>query len=538
MNWVRILGALSCLVLVAMCVLATIDTHLFVYPSLSRYLLSEVCITVLGVIMICATLLKCELLAFLQYESFFVLWIAYVILYGLVWETCEQYRMCYLCMSLFFVLVLANLMRLQVLKMTCVEAAFLLAAFLHIVFTIGQWLGIVESANKFFRVTGCDENPTVAALLLTGCVPMMSARIRNCSHRWLWLIFLLSTLWCIVLLRCRAAYVGLAVEACVWLVMHFRSRKHMLRHHLFYTCVAAVALLILIVTGGLKLYEMKKDSADGRLLIWKLSARMIAEKPMGYGYGMFEKNYNLRQADYFADGDYTETEKRNADFVLMPYNDFLEQGIEGGLPGLLFLLIFYVIMIRQAVRTEERESASVFCAFAVMSLFNFIYTSILPWLLLMCHAAHVACKERSMAGKHSLYCVPAVLIIPFAVISWGVVKTTDAQLTLNRLNGHVHKGRPVSDGEYASIEGRIGTSEAYWTSRAINAMKAQRFNDALFHVRQARRYSSSPALFLAEYKCQQAIGHTDAGDKSLDTLSHMIPQKFSVEQYQRKQIKQ
>lgn len=28
----------------------------------------------------------------------------------------------------------------------------------------------------------------------------------------------------------------------------------------------------------------------------KQSAQMIAEKPMGYGYGMFEENYNLRQA--------------------------------------------------------------------------------------------------------------------------------------------------------------------------------------------------------------------------------------------------
>ena len=30
----------------------------------------------------------------------------------------------------------------------------------------------------------------------------------------------------------------------------------------------------------------------------KQSAQMIAEKTMGYGYGMFEENYNLRQADY------------------------------------------------------------------------------------------------------------------------------------------------------------------------------------------------------------------------------------------------
>ena len=54
------------------------------------------------------------------------------------------------------------------------------------------------------------------------------------------------------------------------------------------------------------------------MLIWKLSTEMMAGKPSGYGYGLFEKNYNLRQADYFANREYTDTEKRNSDFVNMP----------------------------------------------------------------------------------------------------------------------------------------------------------------------------------------------------------------------------
>lgn len=94
---------------------------------------------------------------------------------------------------------------------------------------------------------------------------------------------------------------------------------------------------ITIFIVGIHLYQIKNNSADGRLLIWKLSTKMIAENPFkGYGYGLFERNYNLKQASYFANQTSSNTERRNASFVAMAYNDYLEQTIEGGILGLLF----------------------------------------------------------------------------------------------------------------------------------------------------------------------------------------------------------
>jgi hypothetical protein len=44
-------------------------------------------------------------------------------------------------------------------------------------------------------------------------------------------------------------------------------------------------------------------SADARVVVWKISAEMIIQRPLlGYGYGSFERNYSLFQSNYFKSG--------------------------------------------------------------------------------------------------------------------------------------------------------------------------------------------------------------------------------------------
>lgn len=70
---------------------------------------------------------------------------------------------------------------------------------------------------------------------------------------------------------------------------------------------------MIVIPLSSQLYNAKKASADGRKLIWKLSAQMIPEKPLtGYGYGFFEKEYNLHQANYIKIGKASPEELINA----------------------------------------------------------------------------------------------------------------------------------------------------------------------------------------------------------------------------------
>ena len=82
---------------------------------------------------------------------------------------------------------------------------------------------------------------------------------------------------------------------------------------------------------------MKKDSADGRLLIWKVTTEMIAKKPLiGHGTNGFEANYMNYQADYFSENN-NPKEALLAGNNKYAFNIFLKILSEYGLIGFIIL---------------------------------------------------------------------------------------------------------------------------------------------------------------------------------------------------------
>lgn len=69
---------------------------------------------------------------------------------------------------------------------------------------------------------------------------------------------------------------------------------------------------------------MKKDSADGRALIWKISVETIYKYPIGVGLGNFSGSYGEQQATYFRSGKATEQEILVAGNPEYAFNEFIQ----------------------------------------------------------------------------------------------------------------------------------------------------------------------------------------------------------------------
>ena len=268
-------------------------------------------------------------------------------------------------------------------------------------------------------------------------------------------------------------------------------------------------------------YNMKRGSADGRRLVWKISAEMIASRPHGYGYGLFEKYYNLHQAEYFEQNNATETEIYHSDYISMPYNDYLEHCVEGGFIGLGLLICFYFILIKKALRQHDVISASVVSAFAVMSLTNFVYSAIQPWFLLMIVCAFVAADDKSVTRyKRALDIMLFPVILLCGVVVFYMIKS---QIKLAAYKEQIVNGRYVSQENIMSLYPYIGTSEAYWTISAYHMLLEKNNIMARQHLNKALCFTSSPQTLELAYYAYRQSGMEDKGIIFIHTQSNMMP---------------
>lgn len=92
------------------------------------------------------------------------------------------------------------------------------------------------------------------------------------------------------------------------------------------------------------LYFLKPQSANGRIIVWKTSLKMIADKPLtGFGKGGFAANYMYYQAEYMKSSA-SSREKRLAGSTHMAFNEPLRITVEYGFIG-LFIYVIFVIWI-------------------------------------------------------------------------------------------------------------------------------------------------------------------------------------------------
>ncbi len=121
--------------------------------------------------------------------------------------------------------------------------------------------------------------------------------------------------------------------------------------------ITAVVIVLAIFSGGLfALYNMKKDSANGRVFIWKVTAQMIKQKPLfGHGLNKFDAHYMDYQADYFKKKP-TSNESFVADNTKYAFNEFLRITSETGVIGLtICLAILYFVLFGKSIQLSQKE---------------------------------------------------------------------------------------------------------------------------------------------------------------------------------------
>lgn len=246
------------------------------------------------------------------------------------------------------------------------------------VYGILQFFHILPAFGKL-PVTGSFDNPAgLAAALCTG-LPFTLCLWHN-RRKWIRYFAAIAALimvTAVCLAYSRAGIVSVIVGISL-VVIHKTSHK-----------VAARQIIIVLLPVLLAaLYFAKRDSADGRLLIWRCSLEMLADKPVfGHGPGGFTAYYMDYQADYFRqhpDSPYA----RLADIVHHPFNEYLLVAVDYGLFGLLVLAVLVYIVLRRYRKQDTKDptvrvaglslvSIGVFALFSYPFLYPFTWAAML-----------------------------------------------------------------------------------------------------------------------------------------------------------------
>lgn len=173
----------------------------------------------------------------------------------------------------------------------------------------------------------------------------------------------------------RSGILSLSVVFLFYL-FHYHQLK---RKKMFF--LTGVVILAILIAG---LYFIKIKSANGRILIWKCSFSMIADRPVfGFGTGGFNSKYMYYQAEYFRSHIGSKYEML-ADSIDHPYNEYILFVVNYGVFGFLILIGFVYFIWKSYSRHPQHESAIpglCLISVAVFSLFSYPFAYPFIWIL-------------------------------------------------------------------------------------------------------------------------------------------------------------
>lgn len=267
-----------------------------------------------------------------------------------------------------------------------------------------QLYGYTASQHALFRVTGSFFNPGPYAGYLAAILPIAvfySLRDGRAIHsplrlgRWYrylrWSIALVTLFGIALVLPAtmsRAAWIaggiGIVVVIVCYLVNYGKQGIRDYPSLRNWKGVAVWAAVVLLAGIGLTgLYQLKKDSADGRALIWKVSMDLIEKQwPLGSGLGYFSGSYGDAQQDYFTSGRGTAEEAWLAGEPEYAFNEFIQVAVEIGLLPLAVFLVIVIYACIVGIRRGNLAEVGSLVALLVFSSFSYPF-SLMPFLVVM-----------------------------------------------------------------------------------------------------------------------------------------------------------
>lgn len=242
-----------------------------------------------------------------------------------------------------------------------------------------QNFDFINSDNRYFKTIGTFINPNFLGVymvvgLLVLLYQILVVQEKRIVVKAALLLSFFSMMYVLYLTESRASWMSLIIG---FLVLLFTSQNsvYFFNANKKKTIILFTIISIALFTSLYLLYQLNKDSVDGRTLIRKIAVLDIQKNPfLGNGIFNFDGVYNNSKALYFTENQRPWKEMKVADYVSNALNDYIQIVFEIGLLGLILVSTLLFLMVRK-IKLNPR----VRFAFAIVTAFVFLglFTSVL-----------------------------------------------------------------------------------------------------------------------------------------------------------------
>ncbi len=428
--------------------------------------------------------------------------------------------------------------------------------------TIGiqQAVGARYSNHNLFNVTGTFFNPGPYGGYLAVIVSMtlgwivsryeyadnVFRRFKNIGdvrfRRILWvLVFCVAVCTVIAIAvilpatvsRAAIVAVGIAFVAIVFGDGRIRRRFYDLVHRHKKMAAVITIVSVVVICGGLYgIYALKKDSADGRLLMWKMDAKVMMENSVtGVGPGYYRGAYGDVQSEYFSTAERSETEIAVAGSPEYGFNEYLQIGAETGVIG---LVLFVCLVVAALWRLLRRGSPYAFGFIALMVFAFFSYPfSLLPlkmlFVVLLAVAGSCYSRQRKATVIHRVI-VGAVFAGCVGVVALATkpyverIEATREWRKMSRWYSMEIYSAVVED--YPELLPLMGENPIFLFEYGRSLNQEGRYQESLEIMTRATRLSNDPMNYNVIGNNYKALGEYEKAAEAYLKAHHIVPNRM------------
>lgn len=307
-----------------------------------------------------------------------------------------------------------------------------------------QFLGWLSSNHSKFAITGSFDNPAGFAAVLAIGFPLSLFLFLKAKKVLRFVLISILVVYIVAVLLSGSRSGILAILLSSFTFFYFQTSViEKFRKLRFYKLFSVLTFLLFVGTI-VTLFYQKKDSANGRFLIWKISSEIIKDKPaFGHGVNTFQAKYMDYQAKYFKNNPDSKYELLS-DNVKHPFNEFLKVTIEFGLFGLIIIFSIILFIVWKLIKSKDEKRSvalSGIMSLLVFACFSYPLQYIATWLFLPVYlSVLIVTKEINLKNTAIAIILRSFIVIVCMFSFLNIYKQINAELkwkviAINSLNG-------------------------------------------------------------------------------------------------------